>query len=42
MPASRWNSNLLDEILDWIDEDELSFSPLDVCITVLILRPTHC
>jgi len=32
MPASRWNSNLLDEILAWIDEDELS-------ITDLILNP---
>ncbi len=32
MPASRWNSNLLDEILAWIDEDELT-------ITDLILNP---
>ncbi len=28
MPASRWNSNLLDEILAWIDEDDLSISDL--------------
>jgi ATP-dependent Lon protease len=28
MPASRWNSNLLDEILAWIDEDELSIADL--------------
>jgi ATP-dependent Lon protease len=32
MPASRWNSNLLDEILAWIDEDDLS-------VTDLILNP---
>jgi len=28
MPASRWNSNILDEILAWIDEDELSIADL--------------
>ncbi len=28
MPASRWNSNLLDEILAWIDEDELTIADL--------------
>jgi ATP-dependent Lon protease len=32
MPASRWNSNLLDEILEWIEDDELT-------LTDLILNP---
>ena len=32
MPASRWNSNLLDEILEWMEDDELT-------LTDLILNP---
>ena len=26
MPASRWNSNLLDEILQWMEDDELTLA----------------
>jgi len=28
MPASRWNSNLLDEILEWMEDDELTLADL--------------
>ncbi len=36
MPASRWNSNLLDEILAWIDEDELTIA--DLIINPIVTR----
>ena len=36
MPASRWNSNILDEILAWIDEDE--FSIADLILNPIVTR----
>ena len=36
MPASRWNSNLLEEMLNWVDEGELSL--YDLILNPIVTR----
>ena len=36
MPASRWNANLLDEILAWVDDDGLTLA--DLILTPIVTR----